>query len=309
MNPSQEKRRDKVRTGLFGRIRQWLGMHDAVMSINRRNVEYVYAWNRRRFFRYADDKVLAKQVMQQHDIPVPATFGCIRGMGDITEAWREVSRKQHLVIKPARGRAGGGILVLEKLSGGWKTPSGRRLDNREVVNRIADIIFGNFSLGISDTALIEERLWQHQLFDDIYSGGIADIRVIVFRGRPVMAMSRVPTRASDGKANLHQGALGIGIDLNSGMLNGGSIKGTPVDRHPDSGMDFCGRQVPCWDEVIAVSKRAGEVFPLKYLGVDLVLDKSRGPVVMEINARPGLEIQNVNRCGLLTRLRQLQNTP
>lgn len=44
--------------------------------------------------------------------------------------------------------------------------------------------------------------------------------------------------------------------------------------------------------------RCDEAPGLNYLGVDVVLDEERGPLVMEVNARPGLEIQNVSGFGL-----------
>jgi predicted ATP-grasp superfamily ATP-dependent carboligase len=43
---------------------------------------------------------------------------------------------------------------------------------------------------------------------------------------------------------------------------------------------------------------------LGYLGVDIVLDRDKGPMLLELNARPGISIQNANRFGLRDRLRQ-----
>ncbi|HBZ98517.1 MAG TPA: alpha-L-glutamate ligase-like protein, partial [Pseudomonas sp.] len=40
---------------------------------------------------------------------------------------------------------------------------------------------------------------------------VPDIRIIVLMGYPIMAMLRLPTRQSGGKANLHQGAIGVGV--------------------------------------------------------------------------------------------------
>jgi hypothetical protein len=41
---------------------------------------------------------------------------------------------------------------------------------------------------------------------------------------------------------------------------------------------------------------------LGYIGADVVLDARRGPMVLELNARPGLAIQLANRAGLMPRL-------
>ena len=38
-----------------------------------------------------------------------------------------------------------------------------------------------------------------------------------------------------------------------------------------------------------------------YLGVDIVLDRKQGPMLLEANARPGLAIQIANGQGLIPR--------
>ncbi len=56
--------------------------------------------------------------------------------------------------------------------------------------------------------------------------------------------------------------------------------------------------MPSWDGVKDVARRAAAAVPLGYLGCDVVVDEHRGPLILEINARPGLEIQNVHGYGL-----------
>jgi hypothetical protein len=46
---------------------------------------------------------------------------------------------------------------------------------------------------------------------------------------------------------------------------------------------------------------------LGYMGTDMVLDKEEGPMVLELNARPGLAIQIANGAGLLPRLQHIEN--
>ena len=58
------------------------------------------------------------------------------------------------------------------------------------------------------------------------------------------------------------------------------------------------RLIPYWAEMLDVSRRTSELFPLDYLGVDIILDRAKGPMVMEINVRPGLAIQLANQKGL-----------
>jgi D-alanine-D-alanine ligase-like ATP-grasp enzyme len=44
--------------------------------------------------------------------------------------------------------------------------------------------------------------------------------------------------------------------------------------------------------------------PLGYAGIDVCLDERRGPVVIEVNARPGIEIQNALQKGLVPELQK-----
>jgi len=123
---------------------------------------------------------------------------------------------------------------------------------------------------------------------------VCDLRIIVLKGVPIMSMVRVPTSRSGGKANLHQGGIGVAVELESGTTFRAISKGEIVDTHPESGVKMLGRKIPHWDACLDIAIRASKVVPLDYLGVDIVIDESLGPLILELNARPGLEIQNVN---------------
>jgi alpha-L-glutamate ligase-like protein len=135
--------------------------------------------------------------------------------------------------------------------------------------------------------------------------GVPDVRVLVFRGVPVQAMVRLPTRASDGRANLHMGGMGVGVHLGLGITTHGILGGRPTPRHPDLGCDVEGRPVPQWEGLLRIAARCHDAVPLGYLGVDIVLDATLGPLVLELNARPGLTIQLANRRGLRPRMEAL----
>jgi alpha-L-glutamate ligase-like protein len=119
-----------------------------------------------------------------------------------------------------------------------------------------------------------------------------------------MAMMRLSTNASDGKANLHQGAVGVGIDLKTGRALRAVQNDQTVTHHPDTGRQLSELQVPHWQALIELSAKAQSVTEMGYIGVDLVIDKYLGPLVLELNARPGLAIQMANGCGLYTRVKQ-----
>src|SRR5207244_11055997 len=56
-----------------------------------------------------------------------------------------------------------------------------------------------------DQALLQQRVRLHPTFEAIAYKGIPDVRVVLYRNQTAMAMLRLPTKESNGRANLHQG--------------------------------------------------------------------------------------------------------
>src|SRR5205823_2388245 len=156
--------------------------------------------------------------------------------------------------------------------------------------------------GRPDVALVQQRVRPHPAFAAVSHRGVPDVRVIVYRGEPAMAMLRLPTRESGGRANLHQGGIGAGVDLATGRTGRAVQRDRVVARHPDTGRPLLGVRVPSWGRVLEIARRVAAEVGLGYLGVDLVIDRDRGPLLLEANARPGLAIQTANGRGLLPRL-------
>lgn len=271
-----------------------------IVSLNRRNLEIISIYNKREHFPIVDNKLLTKEYLRKAGIPYPATLLEIYGFFQVESAIRQMRSFDSFVAKPSRGRAGGGILILEKAGdSNWRTPSGRRVTAEELAKHMGDILFGVFSFGMTgDSVIVESRVYPHQRINDLYGGGIADIRVITFKNEPVMSMLRIPTAKSEGKANLHQGAIGIPIDIKSGVTGRAVVHGKAVVTHPDSGSVLEGIEIPFWKDILGMAVKGSEVIPMGYLGFDFVIDREGGPQVLEINARPGLQIQVVNRQGL-----------
>lgn len=276
-----------------------------VLGINRRNACYTLRWNDRRHYPLVDDKLATKRLCQEAGIPVPRLLAVARIHHDARELPQRLADEKEFVLKPSRGAMGNGILVLEAApGGGFVRPSGRRVTADDLAYHAAGIISGLYSLaGHKDVAMVEERIVTHPELAEISSRGVPDVRVIVYRGVPVMAMIRLPTDASAGRANLHQGAIGAGIDLESGCTVAAVMRNRRVRVHPDRGLDVVGRPIPAFEAVLRIAVAATDQTELRYVGADVVVDAHRGPVVLELNARPGLAIQVANRAGLLPRLR------
>lgn len=280
-------------------VRRFSDSADHVVGMNRRNSELVYRYNQRKYYPLVDDKIICKDRMVANGVPLAETLDICEGLFDVDRTVNRLLDESNFVLKPANGSGGKGIVVLgerhENAAGvAWKTPGGREYDRSELRDHLANVVFGGFGRKMSDRALIERRIWPHPGFRDFWSDGVCDLRVIVLEGTPIMAMLRVPTRRSQGKANLHQGGLGVAVDVATGVTLRASLKGESIVTHPETGFRLVDVQLPVWDRVLNVARRAASSVPLGYLGVDLVIDHLERPLVLELNARPGLEIQNVN---------------
>lgn len=275
-----------------------------VLGINRRNSAFTLKYNQRRLYPLVDDKVLCKQRLQDNGLAVPDLIAVIRYNSQVSRLEDLLGDYREFVIKPAHGSGGNGILVITDRRRDYFVDSdGKPVQKADLAHYLTNVTGGLYSLGGQpDVAMIETLVHFDPHFADLTYHGVPDIRVIVFKGYPVMAMTRLPTRLSHGKANLHQGAIGAGIELASGMTFGGVSGNNLVTVHPDTGCQIEGSKVPHWDRILLMAAQCYDAVGLGYLGVDIVLDRDLGPLILELNARPGLNIQLANRRGLRCRL-------
>jgi alpha-L-glutamate ligase-like protein len=275
--------------------------------MNRRNAECILDLNPRRLFPVVDGKRQMRELCRQIGVPSPEIFAVLAAHSALRRLPEILAGRSDFVLKPNRGAAGRGILVITERDGDLMVRhSGQRLNAEDVRQHASEIISGLFSLGgRSDEALVQQRVVPDPALGSISYQGTPDVRVILYKQMPVMAMLRLPTRLSGGRANLHQGAVGVGIDLESGITTGAVLKNCKVTIHPDTGLSVVGFAVPCWREILNIARRVGAAIDLGYLGVDVVLDHRLGPQLLEANARPGLAIQIANRHGLLRRFAEV----
>lgn len=279
-----------------------------ILGINARNIEYIFPGNPRELFPQVDDKLKTKEIAESLEIPFPKTYGVIRFQNEVKQLSEMIAEKESFVIKPAAGSGGNGILVIKdvKDDDDFRKPSGSRLTLGDLDYHIHNILSGMFSIsGKKDVAFIEETVTFDPVFDEIAYLGVPDLRVIIYRGVPVMAMLRLPSKASDGKANLHKGGLGVGIDIATGKTLEGIQYNRYVKVHPDTDGTLRNRDIPHWPKILDMAAKLGNYTDFAYLGIDIVLDKERGPLLLEMNARPGLSIQIANKAGLLPRLQKV----
>ncbi len=279
-----------------------------MLGMNSRNLEFIGRYNDRRLYPLVDDKLKTKMLAHEHNVPTPKLQFVVREQHQINHIERQLRERNSFVLKPAKGSGGKGILVICQRRGDhFIKSSGELLDLSDIRRHMSNSLAGLYSLGgTPDVVLIEDLI----AFDDSFAGysheGVPDIRIIVFQGYPVMAMLRLATHASDGKANLHQGAVGVGLAMDSGSCLNAVQFSQRIDHHPDTNQALKEIAVPNWRELLLLAARCCDMTGLGYIGADLVLDKHLGPQLLELNARPGLAIQIANGQGLLPRLRKIE---
>lgn len=280
-----------------------------ILGKNARNRIYL-RFNKKRGRRIADSKLETKSFLLKHNLPAPGLFTVFKDSGEVTQfAWEKLPG--NFVLKPSEGYGGEGIIVVKKKAkwaGEWALMDGKLVDVSVLRLHALDILSGKYSLhGLRDRAFIEERIKIYKVFRKFAFQGTPDVRIIVFNRVPVMAMLRLPTKESHGKANLHQGAIGVGIDMATGITTYGVLYNQPIRYLPGTKRKLNGIKIPFWDKILELSIQLQEIIPsLGFLGVDFIIDKERGPVILELNARPGLSIQIANRAGLKKRLERVE---
>lgn len=283
-----------------------------VLGLNERNADMIMRLNPRHFYPRVDDKVMTKRLAIDAGMAVPELYGVIASQADTRRLGDIIGERESFVIKPAHGSGGDGIVVItgrsQRKKSSYRQSDSLLVTESELQHHISNIVGGQYSLtGNPDVALLEYCVKFDPVFTEVSYQGVPDVRVIVYRGYPLMAMVRLPTRSSSGKANLHQGAVGAGIDIRTGRTLTGVLHNDVVEEHPDTGAVFADLKIPHWDSILESAARGYEVTGLGYLGVDIVIDRDLGPLILEMNARPGLNIQIANRSGIAHRIRRVDD--
>lgn len=282
-----------------------------ILGINSRNLHFIYAFNSKKAKEKADNKILTKKALEKAVLPTAKTYGVIKTAKEFDLFdWENVSKS--FVIKPNRGWAGAGVMILfgkkNNLRNTWIKADGTLINLNFIKEHCLNIIEGSFSLGNSpDVVLIEERVRLHPAFKPYSFRGIPDVRIIVFNLVPIMAMLRLPTQESEGKANLALGAIGVGIDLANGITTT-AIYGKKrfIKFLPKKRLILSGIKIPYWQDILQLAVQAQKAIGLGFAGIDIAIDKEQGPKILEVNARPGLSIQLANLAGLKERLKRLE---
>lgn len=280
-----------------------------ILGLNARNMLYE-PLNPRSAVRFGTSKLRAKNFLAKHGLAVAKLFEKISSPEEL-QAFDWETCGPSFVIKPANGSAGKGVLVIKRKKKGekiWIDLEDTEYTERDFVLHGRNILEGEYSTwGSQPVILIEERVPVHPDLESYVEMGTPDIRVIVFNKVPVMAMIRIPTASSGGRANLHQGAMALGIDLGTGETTYGVTGGNRTFfTFPHSDTKTSGIKIPYWVDVLKMAVRAANATGFVYMGADIFVHPEKGPMVAELNRAPGLSIQLANRSGLYRRLERIE---
>ena len=283
----------------------------SILGLNARSQLYSYRYNNKKGRKVCNSKILTERFLKKLGVPVPNIFNVFRRPQDVLN-FNWDSLPSSFALKPSRGLGGQGIIVVKKRANsptlGWITTQRTIVSIDDLKLHTLDILEGAYSLGNEpDVAFIQEYVGRHKAFRKYAFRGTPDIRIIVFNKVPIMAMLRLPTRESQGKANLHQGAIGVGIDIATGITVKAILNGKFIKYKPGSERKLNGIKIPLWTTILKTAVNAQIASGMGYLGVDIVLDPEKGPMVLEMNAQPGLQIQLCNSSGLRKRLDRIED--
>lgn len=281
-----------------------------ILGLNARTQLFSYKYNKSLGKAIAASKIKTERVLTKEEIPTPKILKKFKKPGDILNFdWDTLPSS--FALKPSRGLGGEGIIIAKKKTQdkkAWITTAKKRVEIEDLRLHILDILEGAYSMhNVPDIAFIQEYVGRHKAFRKYAYRGTPDIRIVIFNKVPVMAMMRLPTKDSGGRANLHQGAIGVGIDIATGITTKAIYYGQFIKFKPGTKRKLHGIKIPQWTEMLKIAVRCSIVAKLGYVGVDIVLHPVKGPMVLEINYQPGMQIQLANMAGLRKRLERVED--
>lgn len=280
------------------------------MGLNSRGNLFSYPYNSSPAKEKANSKLASKRALKKAGVPVPDIYAKFVASHQLaTFNWSKLP--DAFALKPNRGLGGEGIIIVKKRSNdgsGWITTQKKKVTAEDLKLHILDILEGAYSIdNTPDVAYIEEYVGRHKALSRYSYRGTPDIRVIVFNKVPIMAMLRLPTKESGGRANLHQGAIAVGVDIATGITTKAYWHGEYIHNKPDTKRKLHGLKIPQWTRILETAVRCQQATGLGYFGADIVLHPEKGPMILELNFQPGLSIQLANAAGLRKRLERIKD--
>ncbi|HRX63503.1 MAG TPA: DUF1704 domain-containing protein [Candidatus Absconditabacterales bacterium] len=313
-----------------------------ILGSNARNLSYIKKFNDKKSIRLANNKIKTKDFLSARGIPFAKNYTIIKNRKELFDIDFGKLPKKEFVVKPNKGSKGKGIYITKFLG---TIEKNEKLEVRNIfdkakiyVNKIADKIQnlpnlphyyeiggemvddntfrryildnldGKNSMTMGgDKVIIEEKIKAGEGFVEFCKHGLADIRIIVFNLVPVSAMVRMPTHKSEGKANIARGGIGLGVEIGTGKINT-MFEDQKIykGKFKQEYKNLKDHKLPYWDDILFLSSKVQYFVNLGYLALDRVITED-GPKLLEINARAGLEVQNISGMKLKNILKKISD--
>lgn len=246
------------------------------------------------------NKLRFRELCVEHGLPTPAGVLSLRdgavegGDGRLPPA--------DLFVKPHKSKGGRGCERWEWLGNGrYRSHRGEEREEAELLAQLAQ-------RSREQPLLVQRRLVNHPDLLDLTASALATVRLMTVLNEEGgfevgCAVFRSPADPGAVVDNYHAGGLVCGIDLATGELGwarGGGSRGLPrvetmvvCDVHPVTGARILGRRLPCWREAKELALRAHAAVPgLAVVGWDVAITAD-GPVLVEGNSAPDVDLMQV----------------
>ena len=232
-------------------------------------------------------------------LPVIPTLAIIRN-GELSG--QPTMPPQDLFVKPLGGKGGRGAERWVWTGSGYRSVDGQLLSPAALADRLHE---RSYSGGL----IVQPCLRNDEPLAALSCGALATIRILTCQdeqGRSevigaALRMSIDPMSVVD---NLHQGGITAVVDVETGILGAATNLGKDArvgwhDCHPVTGAPIAGRALESWPQIKALAVRAQQVFADRlFVGWDITMTPN-GPVIVEGNSSPGLDIfQRPARSGM-----------
>ena len=281
------------------RTRDWL---DQTAS-KRQQLDLQRRLNPRNYWVLTEDKNVFYPFCAGSGLPVPAFFGTIFAPAQAVPAGRAAQMREQaihvfeqagsadLIVKPAQGVYGIGVVALQRQDGALIDATGVRRTPGEVMDWLA-------TWCEYPAFVVQQRLDAHPSLRAL-SGtkNLQTVRMATYvrrDGTPMIGCCQLKIIGGDSLVdNYGNGLLGnlIGdIPKAAGRLSnvhGAASDGSSrrFDRHPRTGIVFKGFEIPFWDDACALVRKAALAFlPLRTIGWDVAITPS-GAVLIEGNVK------------------------
>lgn len=199
-----------------------------------------------------------------------------------------------IFFKPQGGRGGRGCeRWLLQADGTYADQHGTRKNAAGLLAHIK-------ALAVDEPIIVQQALFGHSDLRDLAINVLTTCRVMSVKNETggyevTHAVFKSSTRSDSVVDNFHKGGIVSRVDVATGKLGPASDAGTRqpcvwFDKHPTTGAQIAGRQLPFWQETKDLLCRGHAAFPDRVtIGWDVAITDD-GPIIVEGNVQSGCDM-------------------